>query len=242
MKKKVKNPEEVLEGMELKNGLIELEQFWVNGTLDNVDELVNKRKEEITGLLQGYEKIMTVEVKDEETGEVIDTYEKKYNPYLVSTYFFKSINPLTSIEPEYSSEKLALVWDLYMYLIEQVNINIAPFQPTISHFCKFAGITTYTLKNYKSSMDSQMRVVVNKIFDETFDSNMFLAQTRTVANKPTEMRVRVENEVQEKPQVKVNVNVGAEIDMKQIASRLDEIANFRKVKEDENVIEVDIDE
>lgn len=215
--------------LQRKNEVIDVEKFYVNGTLDNLEEIVENKKNEMVELLNNY---------------VYLAEGRKYNPYLVSTYFFKAINPLGNIEPQYSSEKLGIVWDLYMYLIEQVNIKIGAFQPTISHFCKFAGITTSTLKGYKSKGDIQMQIIVNKIFDETFDSNVLLAQNKILSNRSTELRVKVENEVEEKPQVRVNVNVETEVDLGQISSRLEEIQKFKKVKkaENEQVIEVDYDE
>ena len=126
-----------------------------------------------------------------------------------------------------------------MYLIEQVNINVGPFQPTLSHFAKFAGISTYTLKSYKNSSDLQMQIIANKIFDETFDSNVLLAQNKLLSNRSTELRVKVENEVQEKPQVKVNLNVNQEVDLGQISARLNEISNFSRAKTKMKQVEVD---
>lgn len=224
--------------LQQKNEVIDLEKFYVNSTLDNLEELLQKKEQELVKQIQEYQQMCVLEIKNSE-GEIVDFVTKPYNPYLVSTFFFKSINPLSNIEPQYSSEKLAAVWSIYMYLIEQVNINIGPFQPTLSHFAKFAGISTYTLKSYKNSPDLQMQIVANKIFDETFDSNVLLAQNKILSNRSTELRVKVENEVQEKPQVKVNVNVNQEVDLGQISARLNEITNFSKNKDKMKQVEVD---
>lgn len=224
--------------LEKKNEVIALEKFCVNASLDNLEELTRQKEQEMISKIEDYRKLMVVEIKND-FGEVIDTIHKNYNPYLVSTYFFKSINPLSNIEPMYSSEKLAAVWGIYMNLIELVNIHIGPFQPTLSHFAKFAGISTYTLKSYKNSADIQMQTIANKIFDETFDSNVLLAQNKILSNRSTELRVKVENEVQEKPQVKVNVNVNQEVDLNQISARLNEISNFSKTKSKMNQVEVE---
>lgn len=224
--------------LEKKNEVIELEKFCANATLDNLDDLMIQKEQELISKIEDYRKMMVVEVKND-FGEVIDTIHKDYNPYLVSTYFFKSINPLSNIEPMYSSEKLSAVWGIYMNLIELVNIHIGPFQPTLSHFAKFAGISTYTLKSYRNSADIQMQTIANKIFDETFDSNVLLAQNKILSNRSTELRVKVENEVQEKPQVKVNLNVNQEVDLGQISARLDEISNFSRTKNKMNQVEVE---
>ena len=224
--------------LEKKSEVIDLEKFCVNATLDNLEDLMLQKEQELISKIENYQKMMIVEIKND-YGEVIDTIHKDYNPYLVSTYFFKSINPLSNIEPQYSSEKLAVVWNIYMNMIELVNINIGPFQPTLSHFAKFAGISTYTLKSYRNSPDLQMQTIANKIFDETFDSNVLLAQNKILSNRSTELRVKVENEVQEKPQVKVNVNVNQEVDLNQITARLNEISNFSKAKNKMNQVEVE---
>ena len=215
--------------LEKKNEVIELEKFCANATLDNLDDLMIQKEQELIAKIEDYRKLTVVERKNE-YGEVVEVIRKDYNPYLVSTYFFKSINPLSNVEPMYSSEKLAAVWGIYMNLIELVNIHIGPFQPTLSHFAKFAGISTYTLKSYRNSADIQMQTIANKIFDETFDSNVLLAQNKILSNRSTELRVKVENEVQEKPQVKVNLNVNQEVDLGQISARLDEISNFSRTK------------
>ena len=221
-----------------KNEVVELEKFCVNATLDNLDELMKQKEQELITQIEKYQQIMALEIKNSD-GEVVDYATKPYNPYLVSTFFFKSINPLSNVEPQYSPEKLSAVWSIYMYLIEQVNINIGPFQPTLSHFAKFAGISTYTLKSYRNSSDLQMQIIANKIFDETFDSTVLLAQNKILSNRSTELRVKVENEVQEKPQVKVNLNVNQEVDLGQISARLDEISNFSRTKSKMKQAEVD---
>ena len=218
-----------IKALEKKNELIDIENFYVNGQLENLDQLVEMKRNELVKKINEYQEMTTKEVYDEE-GRLLRTDIKPYNPYLVSTYFFKTINPLSSIEPDYSPEKLAIVWNLYMYLIEQVNMNIGVIQPTISHFCKFAGISVSTFKSYKARGTKEMQTLINKISDETFDSNVFLAQNKVLSNRSTELRVKVENEVQEKPQVHVNVNVNEEVDFDQIASRLHEISNFKQTK------------
>lgn len=213
---------------EKKNELINIEKFYVNGKLDNLEQLVELKKKEMVKKINEFQ---------------IQMGEKEANPYLVSMYFFKTINPLTSLEPEYSPEKLSIVWDLYMYLIEQVNMNIGVLQPTISHFCRFAGISVNTFKNYKTRGSLEMQILTDKISDATFDSNILLAQNNILKDRSTIMRVKVENEVQEKPQVKVNVNVNEEVDLEQIASRLHEISRFKKTKTIlQEPIEVESDE
>ena len=224
--------------LEKKSEVVELEKFCANATLDNLDDLMIQKEQELIAKIEDYRKLTVVERRNE-YGEIVEVIRKDYNPYLVSTYFFKSINPLSNVEPMYSSEKLAAVWGIYMNMIELVNIHIGPFQPTLSHFAKFAGISTYTLKSYRNSQDLQMQTIANKIFDETFDSNVLLAQNKILSNRSTELRVKVENEVQEKPQVKVNLNVNQEVDLGQISARLNEMTNFSRTKRKMNEVEVE---
>lgn len=210
--------------MENKNEIVNLENFYVNAQInDLLPKIVEERKKEVVNQLTEFQD-KYIQLKYDRYGNE----EKIVNPYLISTYFFKSINPLSNTEPIYSSEKLAIVWDIYMYLIEQVNMNIAPFQPTLTHFAKFAGISLTTLKNYRNMGDNQMNILIDKIYDETLDSNLTLAQNKKLVAKSTEFRLKVENEVVEKAQPKVNVNVSAKLDLNKINSRLSEITNFNK--------------
>ena len=105
--------------LEKKNEVVELEKFCANATLDNLDDLMMQKEQELISKIEDYRKLTVVERKNE-YGEVVEVIRKDYNPYLVSTYFFKSINPLSNVEPLYSSEKLAAVWGIYMNLIELV--------------------------------------------------------------------------------------------------------------------------
>lgn len=197
-----------------KNKLRELENFYVNATFDNLNELVELKKNEI---VQKIEKIQ----EENENSEQFKT-----NPYLISTYFFKSINPLSSKIPAYNAERLSIVWDLYMYLIEQVNINLATFQPSLSHFAKFAGITLNTLNAYKNSGDEDMITVCEKIYDECFNGNMSLAQNKIFNERTTLSRMKIENKVVEQTQPQVKVNVNTKVNLDEINKRLEELKKF----------------
>lgn len=200
-----------------KQAVVDLQKFYVNGKLDNLQEVVESRKEELVNNLIEYKKRFTV------CGEI----EKK--PYLVSSYFFKSINPLGNIEPEYSPEKLNLVFQLYMYLVEQVNFEIGDFIPTKTHFCQFAGITTSTLNNYKNSPILEMRTIVEKIYDACFDSSMTMAQNKKLNEKTTIFRAKAELDVIEKPQTRVNINANI-VDINGINERLEQLKSFNTKK------------
>lgn len=207
--------------LENKAELQKLESFYVEAKYEDLDKIVENKKKEIVGeLIEFQDKYVETEI-DRNGNEI-----KIINPYLVSTYFFKSINPLSTTSPKYSAEKLAIVWDLYMYLVEQVNMNISIFQPTLTHFAKFAGISLKTLNGYKESGDENMQTLCDKIWDECFNGNISLAQTGKLKEKTTLSRLKIENQIVEKEQPKVNVNVQAKVDLDEINKRLKEIKSF----------------
>lgn len=212
-----------------KNELVELQNFYVNATIDNLPKLVIERKEEIVNKLVKFQETRMIKTEDEDG--IPKIIEKPINPYLVSTYFFKSINPLSNVEPEYSSEKLSIVWELYMYLVGEVNMSISPFTPTLSHFSKFAGISLSTLRNYRNSPENGMKILCSKIYDECFDSNVNLAQNKMLSEKSTIYRMKSENEVSEKTQPTVNISYKVEdINMADINTRINDYKNFSKGK------------
>lgn len=212
-----------------KNKIRELQNFYVNAEFENLPQIVENKKNELVDKLTEFQNNY-VQIKVDRNGNE----EKIVNPYLISTYFFKTINPLSSKMPIYSAEKLAIVWDLYMYLIEQVNMNIAPFQPSLTHFAKFAGISLSTINSYKNCGDEDMMNLCEKIYDECFNGNMSLAQTGNLREKSTMSRMKIENQVVEKVQPTVRVNVDTKVNLDEINKRLEEIKNFNK-----KVIELD---
>lgn len=221
-----------------KQKVVDLENFYINASMSNIEEIVEQKKAETVNKLVEFQEKYVQTAYDKQ-----DNPYKIVNPYLISTYFFKSINPLSNTEPKYSSEKLAIVWNLYMYLVEQVNMNITEFQPTLTHFCKFAGISLSTLRNYKNNGDEQMNILINKIYDETYDSNMTLAQYGRVNGRATQFRMKSENEVTEKPQVKVNLNLqDSNVDLDSINKKLKKYGEFSEKKSkiaEANYVEVD---
>ena len=198
-----------------KQQIVDLENFYVNARMDNLDEIVEQKKNQVVAMLSDKELLDKVDIN---------------NSYLVSLYFFKSLNPLPNTEPDYSSEKLAIVWQLYIYLVEQVNLKLTVFKPTLSHFCKFAGISLATMRNLRNSPDLQMRTLVEKIYDEVFDSNMTLAETGVLNGRSTQFRRKSENELQEKPQVRVSVNINDEINLSAINSKIAQYSKFSEKK------------
>ena len=145
---------------------------------------------------------------------------------MVSTYFFRSINEFGNISPEYNPENLSVVWGIYQYLIEQVNLEICPFVPSLTHFCQFAGISTDILKDYKSSKDKQMREIAQKIYDACYQGQMMSAQNGIAKESSTIWRMKTENEVVERKTPNINVSIKESVDPKEVNARLDSILGF----------------
>ena len=134
-----------------------------------------------------------------------------------------------NVEPIYNSEQLASVYDLYCEMIEKINMEVMLFQPTISHFAKFAGISLNNFNELRNSVDENMRVLMERINSDIFDANMTLAQHKKITEKPTTFRMKVENEMIEKKSPSVSVNVSAKsVDLDKINARIREIQNITR--------------
>ena len=202
MTKKVKKEENVKE-QEMKLQVQDLEQFFVDGTVLDIntklEELKEQKVNEMIEFASKHEK--PIYNKD---GDEIDTYVE-VNPLVVNNYFFKSICPLGNKIPIYNAEKLALVYDYYLYLITEVNDKIGNFPSSIPSFCKLAGITSKDLREYRRSADIDMRNIVEKIYDEIGDNNLSMAQLGRVKGTPTQFKMKTQNEMVEKQQPNVNI-------------------------------------
>lgn len=207
-------------GMQIKSDLRTLESMYVNSKIDNLEEVVEEKKNELAAKLIEYK----IKVQD-------GTFDgSNLNPLVIQSYFFKSITPIQSREPEYNAEKLGIVFELYSEIITEVNIELGEFLPTISGFCTFAGITTATYKNYRKSSDIDMRTVCEKISDYCFDSNISLAQKGKLSEKSTIYRMKVEQDKSEKaePQIHIHAN---DLDLGMVKDRLKELEDFNRNKE-----------
>lgn len=190
----------------------------------SLTKIIEKRNKELDKEFSDFAS-QYVKYKTDKLGNLVNDT----NPLLVSTYFFKPINPNANVEPVYTSEQLSLVYNLYCQIIEKINMEIMLFQPSISHFCKFAGISLTGFQDLKNSYDESVRTLANKINSEIFDANMTLAQHKKITEKPTTFRMKVENEMIEKKSPNVNVNVSAKtIDLDKLNERLFEIQSLTK--------------
>lgn len=211
------------------NNLRELEQFYTNNKVENMFDNIEEQKNNIVNELIKYQEEHTVELKNKD-GITYNTYVKM-NPLVINNYFFKPITPITSQEPIYNAEKLGLVFDYYCFLISNVNDKIGYFPSSLTSFCKLAGITLNTLRSYKNSTDYSMRVVAEKIYDQIGDENITMSQIGMVKERSTIFKMKSQNEIVEKAQPNINININEEIDISKIEERIGKYKKFATKKE-----------
>lgn len=210
-----------------------IEKNYIDNVLGSLDKVVEEKRAEIEEKLIKYAEECKVKeyTKDGKPYEIPNK-----NPILIQKYFFQSINPLVNVEPMYSAEKLGIVWQLYEEMVRQVSANIAVIVPSLSSFCAFAGIRLSTFKRYKQSLDEDMRVVVEKIEDGCFDSNVTLAQTGYIRERTTVYRMKSEQERIEKEMPSIHIHNDS-VDLKDIKKRLSELQGFTNKKK---LVEVEV--
>lgn len=211
------------------NNLRDLEQFYNESKVDNILGKLEERKEKICTEIQLYAEKHTKPCKWNKDGEPIE-FLVNVNPLVINNYFFKSIVPLGSVEPMYNAEKLALAFDYYCYILSEVNDKIGNFPSSLTSFCKLCGITLSTLRSYKNSSDLNMRIITEKIYDQIGDNNITMSQLGITKERPTIFRLKSENEMVEKEQPRVNINIVDKPDMEQIQERLDKYRIFANKK------------
>lgn len=213
----------------------ELQNFYVNSTISNLPELVEERKQDLLSKFTEYieKNTQTRYSKDGFPYKVL-----KVNPIIINKYFFSSLNPLSGYQPLYSPETLGIVFNLYEEICSQVNEKIGNYIPTVSNFCKFAGITNTTFKNYFESSDLDMRVLVEKIEDYCFDSSVTASQLGLTKESITKYRMKTELGRIEKETPQIHIHNDTVVDIKDVSKRLDSLLNFNNKK----VVEAKFDE
>lgn len=215
----MKNENEIIELKNTQNEIRELEQFYNTGKVDNILENIEKEKEKVVQEMIKFAKEHEQAVKFDRDGDVIQ-WGVVTRPIVITNLFFKSIVPISCQEPQYNAEKLGMVFDYYNFLVAKVNDEITSYPSSLKNFCHFAGITTTTLRNYKNSDDLAMRTLVEKIYDYIEDDNVSLSQLGMAKEKTTIFKMKTQNEVVEKEQPKVNINITEKPDMDRINERI----------------------
>lgn len=212
------------------NNLRELEQFYTEGKVDNMLETIQQKKDELVKEMVKYHDNHLKECKWDKEGNPIN-WKVDINPLVINNYFFKPITPIGCQEPVYNAEKLSMVFDYYCEILAEVNDKIGSYPSSLTSFCKMAGITFNTLRNYRNSDDYNMRVIAEKIYDQIGDENVTMSQMGVVRERSTIFKMKAQNEMVEKVQPQVKVNVNTEIDLNKINERLDKYKRFASKKD-----------
>lgn len=212
------------------NELRELEQFYTTGKVDNMLEKIEAKKEELVEQMIEYAKTNNKPCKWDKDGCILE-YKTEIKPIVINNYFFKSIVPIGSQEPMYNAEKLSMVFDYYCDILAEVNDKIGSFPSSLTSFCKLAGITLNTLRNYRNSEDLNMRIIAEKIYDQIGDENITMSQMGVVRERSTIFKMKSQNELVEKEQPKISVNIVEKPDMERISERINKYKYYATKKE-----------
>lgn len=225
-----KNQEILQYEKENQNQLRELEQFYVEGKIDNMLDIIQEKKEELVQNMIEYAEKHNQPVKWDKEGDPI-AWKVNVNPLIINNYFFKPIIPIGCQEPTYNAEKLSMVFDYYCEILAEVNDKIGNYPSSLTLFCKFAGITLTTLRNYKNSDDYNMRIIVDKIYDQVGDENITMSQIGAIRERSTIFKMKAQNEMVEKVQPQVKLNIVELPDIDRINEKLNKYKNFASKKE-----------
>lgn len=209
---------------ENQNELRTLEEFYVTSKVEDLTLVLDEKKKSITNEIVNYAKNHKAPYFDRNGNKISEFV--RMNPMVVSNYFFKSINPLPNKIPQYNAEKLGLVFEYYMYILGEVNDKIGNFPSSLTSFCKLAGISLNTLREYRNSADLDMRNVVEKIYDQISDENITMGQLGVVKEKTTVFKLKAQNEVVEKQQPNINISYKETINRDEINDRIDKYKSF----------------
>lgn len=227
MKTKEKNQDIIIKN---KNELRELEQFYTTNKVDTMLDTIEAKKQELIQDMIKYREEHLVATSWDENGNP-NVYKVNINPLVITNYFFKPITPITSQEPIYNAEKLGMVFDYYCDILANVNDKIGNFPSSLTSFCKLAGITLNTLRQYKNSTDYNMRIVVEKIYDQIGDENITMSQMGIVKERTTMFKMKSQNELVEKQQPNININITEKPDFVKIEERIGKYKQFASKKE-----------
>lgn len=202
----------------------ELEEFYANGTVSNIIDTIEALKEQKVDEILKYASDHRKPIYDK-YGEVVSSVIE-VKPIVISNYFFKSICPLSNKVPIYNAEKLGIVFEYYNFLITEINDKIGNYPPSLLSFCKLAGISYQTLREYKNSSDIEMRNVVEKIYDQLGDDNLTMSQMGQVREKSTMFKLKAQHEMVEKAQPNVNITYKEIVNTDRLNANLEKYRNF----------------
>lgn len=206
-----------------------LEQDYIDDMVKKMPQYIETQKAKIIKEITDYAEKNVVACKWDKEGNPV-AYKTKVNPLVINNYFFKSITDINCVEPLYSPEQLGLIYDYYCFLIAEINDKIGYYPPSLTSFCKLSSLTLATLRNYRNSSDLNMRIVAEKIYDQISDENITLSQLGNVRERSTIFKLKSQNELVEKEQPKVSINITEKPDYNRIQERLNKYKNFANKK------------
>ena len=218
-----------------------LEKMFVENKIDNLDLLIQQKMSEFQYNMSKLE-MNAIKITKDKDGNEKETFDKKYkNPVVLNEYLLKSINPYKNVIPEYTAESLNAVFNLYCEIISQVNAKIGTLAPSISSFCKFAGISTTTFKGYKSSPEDDLRNLIDIIEDYCYDTNVAMSQSGFIKERTTVYRMKSEQEKMEKEQQKVIINAKS-VNIGEVQEKIKRIQELQKYNNKNRLIDADFTE
>lgn len=213
----------------VQNEIRDIAEKYIENKIETMLETINERQTNISEELSNFASSHTVPCKWDRDGSPIE-YEVKFSPLVINNMFFKPIVPMGTIEPQYNGEKLALVYEYYCSLLAEVNDKIGSYPSSLNLFCRVAGISLTTLRKYRNSSDLAMRTIVEKIYDQVGDENLTMSQLGIAKERSTLFKMRSQNELVEKAQPSVHINIVEQPNMEQINSRIAKYQVFANKK------------
>lgn len=153
-----------------------------------------------------------------------------FSPIAVNEKFFKPIQKPENGVFVYTAEELELFYEKYREIVAEVNEYIGTFPTSISSFCKFIGITVDTLRGYKSTNDVNLKRVIERIYEEIGDDNLFVAQLGKASERSTLFRLKSQNEMEEKKSPNVNVSIKALVNSAKYDAKIDKYRDLIDAK------------
>lgn len=181
---------------------------------DKLREEIEARKEEIKSYASSHTKIRVFKNGAEE--EYVD-----FSPIAVNEKFFKAIQKPKDGVFLYTSDDLEEFYEKYREIVAEVNEYIGTFPTSISSFCKFIGITVETLRGYRETRDINLKRVIERIYEEIGDDNIFVAQLGKASERSTLFRLKSQNEMEEKKSPNVNVTIKALANINKYDEKID---------------------
>lgn len=157
------------------------------------------------------------------------------NPIVITEKFFKKIDPKMQGLMLYTPEQMQDFYELYRELILATNEYAGIFPTSLTTFCKLIGITIDTLKQYRETSTSvEMKKIIDTIFDEINDDNLFLSQLGQTNEKSTIFKLKAQNELTEKKSPNVNVSIKGVIEQAKYDEKLEKYSKllFKEVRDE----------